>query len=153
MAYANKILKDAGYEDIIRDKLGIDSTTLPDASINRMDGVELAETMIIGRVSDYASLIEDDLLYLKMATIYCICALLAKDFTQGTLKAISIADIKYENFQQDMGEKEKDFWDKADIFLAKISTYTYESKSLVDFIGGTEEQDTSATSGTSSPFN
>jgi hypothetical protein len=154
MAYERKILKDHGYQDIIRDKLGIDSTTLPDTSIDRMDGVELAETIMIDRVPDYAYLTGNDLLYLKIATIYCVSAILSKDLGQGTLKAISIADIKYENFQQNMADKEKDLWEKVDEFLAKISTYTYENKTLVEFVGGTEDQDvSSATSGTSSPFN
>jgi len=153
MAYENLILTDSGYEDIIRDKLATDSQALSDSQINRLDGVQLAETIIVGRIPTYAALTGNDSLYLKMATIYCAAGLLAGQISRGRLKSEKLPDYQYENFQEDMGKKEADCWEKADEFLAKISTYTYETKKLVEFIGGTPEQDTSATSGTSSPFN
>ena len=153
MAYENLILTDSGYEDIIRDKLATDSQSLPDASINRLDGVQLAEAIIIERLPAYAALTGNDLLYLKIATIYCAAALLANQISRGRLKSEKLPDYQYENFQEDMGKKEAGCWKKADEFLAKISTYDYETQKLVEFIGGTPEQVTSATSGTSSPFN
>ena len=153
MAYENLILTDSGYEDIIRDKLATDSQSLPDASINRLDGVQLAEAIIIERLPAYAALTGNDLLYLKIATIYCAAALLANQISRGRLKSEKLPDYQYENFKEDMGKKEASCWEKADEFLAKISTYDYETQKLVEFIGGTPEQDTSATSGTSSPFN
>jgi len=78
MAYENLILTDSGYEDIIRDKLATDSQSLPDASINRLDGVQLAEAIIIERLPAYAALTGNDLLYLKIATIYCAAGLVGQ---------------------------------------------------------------------------
>jgi len=153
MTYINLILTDAGYQDIIRDKLATDTSFLPDSKIDRIDGVRTAEVIIIERLPTYATLTGNDSLYLKMATIYCAAGLLAGQISRGRLKSEKLPDYQYENFQEDMGKKEADCWEKADEFLAKISTYTYETKKLVEFIGGTPEQDTSATSGTSSPFN
>lgn len=151
MAYQNKILTDEGYQTIIRDKIGLDSVYLPDSAIDRMDGVQLAETIIIERVPDYADLQGDDSLYLKMATIYCVCALSARGFGQGTLRSEKLPDYQYENFEIDMKEKEKDFWDKVDEFLCKISTYSFPEKSVLDVVKGHTEA-TEETGGTSSPY-
>ncbi len=151
MSYENRILTDSGYQDIIRDKIGLDSIILPDSKIDRMDGVEHAETIIIDRITDYASLTGDDLHYLKIATIFCVCAVLAKDFGQGNLKSEKLPDYQYENFKIDMKEKAQDFWDKVEENLAQISTYTYPTKQPLEFLEGHTE-DTEETSGTSSPY-
>jgi len=119
MAYENLILTDSGYEDIIRDKLATDSQSLPDASINRLDGVQLAEAIIIERLPAYAALTGNDLLYLKIATIYCAAALLANQISRGRLKSEKLPDYQYENFQEDMGKKEAGCWEKADEFFGK----------------------------------
>ncbi len=153
---ANKILTDAGYQDIVRDKIGLDSTVLPDATVDRMDGVELAEKVIIKRLTEadlsYVTILAgDDVLYLKMATIYCVCALLARSFGQGTLKSEKLPDYQYENFQVDMKKRDKDLWDKTDEFLCKISGYTIDRK-IVDIIEGHTDLTTETSSGSSSPY-
>jgi len=149
--YSNRILTDSGYQDIIRDKIGLDSVTLPDSKIDRMDNLEHAETIIIARVTDYASLTGDDLHYLKIATIFCVCAVLAKDFGQGILKSEKLPDYQYENFQIDMKGRMKDFWDKVEENLAQISTYAYSGSEPLEFIEGHTEIDRE-TEGTSSPY-
>ena len=151
MSYSNRILTDSGYQDIIRDKIGLDSAALPDTKIDRVDGVEHAEIIIIDRVTDYASLTGDDSHYLKMATIFCVCAVLAKDFGQGKLKSEKLPDYQYENFQVDMKKRAKDFWDEVEENLAQISTYIYPVKEPLEFLEGHSEV-TEETSGTSSPY-
>lgn len=151
MSYTNRILTEPGYQDIIRDKIGLATEVLPDSKIDRMDGVELAETIIIQRVPDYSSLAGDNSLYLKMATVFCVCALLAKDFGQGILRSERLPDYQYENFQIDMKQREKDFWEKADEFLCKISTYAFPEKKLVEALAG-YAQDNQASQGSSSPY-
>ncbi len=149
--YENRILTDSGYQDIIRDKIGLDSITLPDSKIDRVDGVEHAEIIIIDRVTDYASLTNDDLHYLKIATIFCVCAVLANDFGQGKLKSEKLPDYQYENFQVDMKKRVKNFWDQVEENLAQISTYAYSGSEPLEFLEGHTE-DTEETSGTSSPY-
>ena len=151
MSYSNRILTDSGYQSIIRDKLGLDSITLPDEKIDRVDGVEHSEIIITNRVTDYASLTGDDLHYLKIATIFCVCAVLANDFGQGNLKSEKLPDYQYENFQVDMKEKVKNFWDKVEENLAQISTYTYPAKEPLEFLEGHTES-SEETEGTSSPY-
>ena len=156
MPYTNKILTDLGYQDTVRDKLGIDSGSLPDSKIDTMVGIQLAEKLIIKRLIDaslsYSTILSgDDAIYLKTATILCICALLAKDFGQGILRSERIADYQYENFQIDMKNKEKDFWEKVDENLGHISGYTFPEKKPLEFLEGSEEQ-TEEEEGSSSPY-
>lgn len=156
MSYTNKILIDEGYQTIIRDKMGLDTTILPDSKIDRMDGVELAEKLIIVRLTNaslnYSTILAgDDALYLKMAAIYCVCGLLARGFGQGVMRSERLPDYQYENFQMDMKEREKDFWDKTDENLAKITGYTIPEKGILEFLEGHAET-TEETEGSSSPY-
>lgn len=156
---ANKILVNITYPDyqeMIRHKLGVDNSVLPDEIIDSMTGTELAEKLIVKRLTDaklnYITILAgDDAIYLKMATIFCVCALLAKDFGQGILRSERIADYQYENFQIDMKEREKGFWEKVDENLGQISGYTFPTKKPLEFLEGSEET-TEEESGTSSPY-
>ncbi len=155
---ANKILINIGYPDyheMVRDKLGLDVSVLPDEKIDSMTGVELDEKVIIKRLTDaslsYATILAgDDAIYLKMAAIFCICTALARDFGQGFLKSEKIADYQYEAFQTDMKEREKGFWEKVDENLCNISGYDVDKKLIERIEGHTETTETS--SGTSSPY-
>ncbi len=151
----NKILTKPEYKDIVRDKMGLDDTALPDATIEREDGVTLAEKKVINRLvaADlvYTTILEgEDALFLRMAAIYCICALLSKDDAQGKIKSEKLPDYQYENFKIDRGKRENDFWDKVDENLCSITGYTI-TKKLIDVIEGTEET-TEESSGSSSPY-
>jgi len=139
MAYANKILKgiDDDYHEIVRDILKVNSDFLPDIKIDRMDGVRLAETIMIKRVADYGYLIEDDLLFLQTATMYCVAALMSKQFSESNIKSEKLGDYQYEVFNRDWGSEEQDFWSKVEEHLAQISSYQYEEKKLLEFEGGT----------------
>lgn len=153
---SNKILIDAGYQGIVRDKMGLDTTILPDSKVDRMDGVELAEKLVILRLTDaklnYSTILSgDDALYLKMGTIYCVCGLLARGFGQGVMRSEKLPDYQYENFKIDMKEREKDFWDKVDENLVKITGYTIPEKGILEFLEGYTEA-TEETEGTSSPY-
>lgn len=155
---ANKILLNVSYPDyheMIRDKLGLDSSILSDEKIDSMTGVELAEKLIIKRLTaaslSYATILAgDDAIYLKMAVIFCVCTALARDFGQGVLKSEKIEDYQYEAFQTDMKEREKGFWDKVDENLCNISGYDVDKKLIERIEGHTETTETS--SGSSSPY-
>ena len=155
---SNKILINVNYPDyheMIRDKLGLDSDVLPDEKIDSMVGVELAEKLIIKRITEanlsYATILAgDDALYLKMAVIFCVCTLMAKDFGQGVLRSEKIADYQYEAFQVDMKKREKEFWEKVDENLCNIAGYTVDKKLMERIEAHTEA--TERTSGSSSPY-
>ncbi len=78
---AKKILPE-GYEQRIRDKLGVDDAYLPDSVLNQKDCVDIAEANIISQVPDYETLSGDKELYLEAATV-CECAIVVI----GTMRA------------------------------------------------------------------
>ena len=137
MAYSKKILDPECYA-IIRDKLGVGVAALPDATLDRKDGIELGETLIIEAVPDYVDLVGDDKTYLYMATIYCVVALICPQVAETILRSETLGDYRYENFPQNSGDKQKSFWDEMNAYLGKISTYVVGDSKLVEFMGGVE---------------
>jgi hypothetical protein len=71
----NLILTASGWEQRVRDKLGIEEPYLSDVAISQPDIITVAEAKIIGQVADYAALTGTDRVYLEAATV-CECAVL-----------------------------------------------------------------------------
>jgi hypothetical protein len=72
---ANKILTADGWQQRIRDKMGVFDSYLPDSAIEQPDVITVAEANIITRIPDYESLTGDDKVYLEAAVV-CECAAL-----------------------------------------------------------------------------
>ena len=72
---ANKILTSEGWQQRIRDKLGVDAAYLPDNTIEQPDFITVAEENIIKVIPGYESLSDKDKVYLEAATV-CECAVL-----------------------------------------------------------------------------
>lgn len=70
---ANKILTIEGWQQRIRDKLGVDAAYLPDAAIEQPEAITIAEANIIAQLPDYGSLENDKKVYLEAAVV-CECA-------------------------------------------------------------------------------
>lgn len=69
----NKILVEEGWEQRIRDKLGVDDANLPDSIIQQPDYITIAESNIIKAFPEYASLVDVDKVYIEAAVV-CECA-------------------------------------------------------------------------------
>ena len=72
---ANKILTKSGYEQRVRDKLGVFEPYLPDSVINQPDCITVAEANIIARLPGYEGLEGEAKTYLEAAVV-CECAVL-----------------------------------------------------------------------------
>lgn len=72
----NRILTNEGWEQRIRDKMGIDIAYLPDSVIQQPDIIGIAEANIIEKVPEYETLDGDALLYLETAVVLECCILL-----------------------------------------------------------------------------
>jgi len=72
----NRILTNEGWEQRIRDKMGIDIAYLPDSVIQQPDIIGIAESNIIKQVPDYETLEGDTWLYLETAVVLECCILL-----------------------------------------------------------------------------
>lgn len=70
---ANRILSEEGWQQRIRDKLGVDVAYLPDATIEQPENITVAEANIIAQFSDYSGLEGDAKVYLEAAVV-CECA-------------------------------------------------------------------------------
>jgi len=73
---ANKILTDQGWEQRIRDKLGIDDAYVPDTVVQQPDVISIAESNIIMQTPDYTAVSTDGRIYLEAATVLECCILL-----------------------------------------------------------------------------
>lgn len=71
---ANRILTEPGWEDRIRDKLGVNDATLPDAVLQSPDVITVAEAKVIAAVPKWQELTGDDRLFLEAATV-CMAAI------------------------------------------------------------------------------
>lgn len=71
---ANRILTQDGWEDRIRDKLGVNDATLPDAVLQSPDVIGVAEAKVIAAIPHWQSLTGDDRIFLEAATV-CMAAI------------------------------------------------------------------------------
>lgn len=72
---ANLILTATGWEERVRNKLGIMEAYLADTDLQQPEIINIAEANIIEQVPDYEDLTGTDLVYLEAATV-CECAIL-----------------------------------------------------------------------------
>ena len=121
---ANKILKTKGFEGRIRSKLGVDAAYVPDADINQPDVIAIAEINIIKVVSDYATLTDDDLVYLEAATV-CECAILLCPSMPARLPVKEQGPSFTREIEVDWTEKQAKLEAERDRFISNISTVAY----------------------------
>lgn len=121
---ANRILKTTGYESRIRSKLGVDAAYVPDADINQPDVIAIAEINIIKVVSDYATLTDDDLVYLEAATV-CECAILLCPSMPARLPVKEQGPSMTIELDVDWDAKQVKLEAERDRFLSNISSADY----------------------------
>lgn len=73
----NRILKNKGWENRIRDKMGVDEAYLADSTLQSPDCIGVAESNIISMIPDYADLDGDSKVYLEYAVVLECCILLS----------------------------------------------------------------------------
>ncbi len=71
----NRILTEEGWQNRVRNILGVDEAYLADSDIEKPDIINVAEANIIALVPGYASLEGDERIWLESATV-CECAAL-----------------------------------------------------------------------------
>ena len=121
---ANKILTTEGWQSRVVSKLGTDSAHLPDADLEQPDIIAIAEANIIKIVPDYATLADDDLVYLEAATV-CECAILVCPSMPARLPVKEQGPSFTREIDVDWTEKQAKLEADRDGFLGKISTVTY----------------------------
>lgn len=104
-----KIVTD-GFEDVVRSKLGVKKTELPDDAINNNSITGLAEAIVIKRVPNYASISDKmDLMFLETAVINYICYLLCPTMANRVKNKVSTIEVRWEKDKVKWSEVALDF--------------------------------------------
>jgi len=123
---SNRILTVVGWEARIRSKMGVLEPYLSDASIGQPEVVSVAEANIIKQVPDYASLTDDDLIYLEAAVV-CECASLLSISMPARLPVRQQGPSETHELSIDWTQKKADFETERDGYIGNISTVTISS--------------------------
>ena len=117
-----KILKE-GFEDSVRTRLGVKKSELSDEEIRDKFIAELAETVVIKRVPDYASITDEkDQIFLESAVNYYICYLLAPTMPNRIKYKVSTIDLKWEKLKTDWEKRAEEFLSAYEDALSQIET-------------------------------
>lgn len=117
-----KILKE-GFEDSIRNRLGVKKSELSDEDINDKFIAQLAETVTIKRVPDYESITDErDLMFLESAVSYYICYLLAPTMPNRIKYKVSTIEVRWEKLKTDWEKRAEEFLALYEDALSQIET-------------------------------
>lgn len=116
---ANKILTAEGWQQRIRDKMGIDAAYLLDTAIEQPEAITVAETNIIAQIPDYATLTDDKKVYLEAAVVCECCSLLCPSMAARLPKKEQGAHASHE-LNIDWNKKKTEFEGERDGYIGKI---------------------------------
>lgn len=129
----NRILTIEGYQDAIRELLGVTVLMLPDTAIDRENIITIAESAVIKQVPNYAEIIadienSDDAVYLRSAVISqvaarCCPGLEAKFKTSEQ----SETGYNYKKENVDWTKKKVEFEAQATEYIGMISSIELQS--------------------------
>lgn len=127
-----KILQ-VGYEDSVRSKLGVKASELANDIINQPLIVDLAESVIVKKVPDYATITDEaDLLFLQNSVVSYICYLLAPTMAQRVKQEVSTLDVKWKKGKVDWEARAQDFLAESELSLNNITSIEiYSGKSVL----------------------
>lgn len=137
----NRILTEIGYQEAVRELLGVSIQTLPDTAIDRENIITLSEAAIIRQVPDYADILTEDsdnAVYLRSATVAqvaakCCPGLEAKFKTSEQ----SETGFKYTKNAVDWLSKKSEMETLAQEYISMISTVAEVQHPLAGLTGPT----------------
>lgn len=116
---ANRILTTTGWENRVRDKMGIDIAYLPNTVLNQPEIITVAEANIIEQVPDYAILTGDKKVYLEAAAV-CECAVLLCPSMPARLPSREQGPHETHEVAIDWDKKKAEFEAERDGYIGKI---------------------------------
>lgn len=103
------ILKE-GFENSVRNRLGVKKSELTDESINDKFISRLAESVVVKRVPHYSELQDDEsLMFLESAVMNYICYLLAPTMATKVKYKVSTIEVRWETPKVNWGEMAERF--------------------------------------------
>jgi hypothetical protein len=116
---ANRILKAEGWQQRIRDKLGVDAAYLSDSTLSQPDIITVAEANIIAQMPDYATLQDDKKVYLEAAVV-AECASLLCPSMAARLPKKEQGPHETHEIETDWNQKKADFEAERDRYIGNI---------------------------------
>lgn len=116
---ANRILTTVGWEQRIRDKIGVDVAYLPDSVVQQSEYITVAEANIIAQIPDYANLTGDKKVYLEAAVV-CECAALLCSSMSARLPKREQGPHETHEVTIDWDKKKAEFEAERDGYIGKI---------------------------------
>ena len=118
-----KLIVGDGYEASVRNRLGVKSNELPDADINDKFIIDFAESIIIERVPDYATITSStDLLYLQNAVICYVCYLLLPSMPRRIKTQVQTLDVTWKIEKTDWEKLGVDLIGELEHSLSKVTS-------------------------------
>ncbi|MCX7771677.1 MAG: hypothetical protein N2376_01015 [Clostridia bacterium] len=115
----NRILAASGWEQRIRDVMGVDSAYLPDTVLHQPDVITLAEANIINQISGYGALGSDQCVLLETAVVYECARLLCHSMSARLPKREQGPHATHE-LSVDWDKKKVEFEEERDALLMQL---------------------------------
>lgn len=131
-----------GFEEDVRNKLGVTDEVLPDSAINSSMVSGMAIAVVKKRVPTFSDITDEtDLFFLEAATVAYTCYLLAPSMPNRIQIEVSTLDVKWKYARVDWAQREQDFLMEFESYLDSISSVpvvTYSAPLMV--IGGSSRR-------------
>lgn len=127
MAYSPRLINLNGnttYHDEVRARLGTDVGVIPDTDIDAPSVLPVAESLVVSRVPNYASLLADDQSLVYAAAILVIAAVLAPSMSNRVKLSEGDSDYKYEMQKVNWPQRKTELMGEAYSLMDLISTQT-----------------------------
>jgi len=115
----NRILTDEGWQERVREVIGVDQAYLPDSTLEKKDVVDIAESNIIELVPGYETIPDDKRVYLESATVY-ECAIQVCDSMPARIPLKESGPHVSFELDIDWEKRKADFAEKRDIHISKL---------------------------------
>jgi hypothetical protein len=117
---ANKILVDMGWQQRIRDKLGVFDSYLLDSVIEQPDHITVAEANIIAQLPDYSSITDDTARVYLEAAVVCECAALICPSLPTRLPTKETGPHESHELNVDWEKTKADLEVERDVYIGKV---------------------------------
>ena len=115
----NKILIEDGWQERVRDKMGVYDSYLPDSAIEQPDCIDVAEANIMNQLPRWNEVSSTGRIYLEAATVLECCVLLCPSM-EARLPIKEQGPHETHSLKMDWQEKQMQFEDERNNFLDKI---------------------------------
>lgn len=128
----NRILTAEGWQQRIRDKMGVFDSYLPDSAIEQPDIIGVAEANVIAQIPDYDTLGGDTKTYLESAVV-CECCVLLCPSMQARLPIQEQGPGTTHRLYVDWDKKQAQYMSERDSYIGKVLSATSPHPPLPHF--------------------